>query len=378
MSGSADITVALTDALDGIAEWAIILKPDGTIVWSNRAFREFAGAGEYPKALTNLRQVFPTDFDEMMADIHDVIASGEVRTVIQKTVLGDAGERKVIRFTIIAHKDVSGAVTDIIVCGLDMTDQMEMEQFKKDAYTQIEKNIEQFAVLGDHIRNPLAAIIGLSDLLDDKTTGGKIHNLAKEIDDIITRIDKGWIDSEKVRLIIRKYYDIGAAGTHELVARAIHDEYIEQQKRSGATPESNPSMRPWNELPHRLKDSNLRQADNIWKTLHMIHCAIGFSVASREPPFEFTGSELEFLAERAHEQWVDERVKKGWAYGKVRDDLQKIHDCIVPWDRLPEEQRDKDRNAARTLPVILAKVNLKIIRLDKDNTNNLTTHSTRL
>jgi hypothetical protein len=378
MSGSADITVALTDALDGIAEWAIILKPDGTIVWSNRAFREFAGAGEFSDAFTNLRQIFPTDFDELMADIHEVIASGDERAVIQKLLQAFNSEKKIIRLTTIAHQDASGAVKDIIVCGLDITEQMEMEQFKKDAYTQIEKNIEQFAVLGDHIRNPLAAIIGLSDLMDDKTTGGKIHTLAKEIDDIITRIDKGWIDSEKVRLIIRKYYDIGAAGTHELAARAIHDEYIEQQKISGATPESNPSMRPWNELPHRLKDSNLRQAGNIWKTLHMIHCAIGFSVASREPPFEFTRSELEFLAERAHEQWVDERIKKGWAYGKVRNDLQKIHDCIVPWDKLPEEQRDKDRNAARTLPVILAKVNLKIIRLDKDNTNNLTAHITRL
>ncbi len=196
-----------------------------------------------------------------------------------------------------------------------------------------------------------------------------------EIDTLITRIDRGWIDSEKVRNIIKKYYDIGAVGTHELVARAIHEEYIERQKKAGATPESNPSMRPWDELPHRLKDSNLRQVEDIWKTLHLIHCTIGLSISGREPLFSFTDSEIEFLAEKEHERWVDERVRKGWIYGKVRDDQRKIHDCIVPWAQLPESQRQKDRNAIQALPPILAKVYLKIIRLDKSNNNNLTTHT---
>ena len=85
-----------------------------------------------------------------------------------------------------------------------------MEQIKKHAFSQIEKNIEQFATLGDHLRNPLTAIIGLCDLLNDRTTADKIHARAMEIDTLITRIDRGWIDSEKVRNIIKKYYDIGA------------------------------------------------------------------------------------------------------------------------------------------------------------------------
>jgi hypothetical protein len=283
----------------------------------------------------------------------------------------------VIRFTALPRRDAGRDISGIFLCGLDITDTIEMEQLKKFAYTQIEKNIEQFAILGDHLRNPLTAIIGLCDLLEDKATGAKIHARAMEIDALITRIDRGWIDSEKVRNIIKKYYDIGAAGTHELVARAIHEEYREQQKKAGATPESNPSMCSWDELPHRMKDSNLRQAGDIWKMLNKIGCTIGLSVSSREPLFVFIDAETEFLAEKEHERWVEERLKKGWVYGKDRDDLRKIHGCIIPWERLSEMQRQKDQNAVRALPAILAKVYLKIIRLDKSNNNNLTTHNTK-
>ncbi|MGB7789484.1 RyR domain-containing protein [Methanoregula sp.] len=368
-------TETLTDTLEGVSEWVIFLGPDGIVEWSNRAFNEFMGARESGDTPGDIRMLFPADANEMMEVIRDVMESGELRSGIIRSVKGMSGERKMIRFTALPRRDKDRGISGIFLSGLDITDTIEMEQLKKYAYTQIEKNIEQFAVLGDHLRNPLTAIIGLCELLDDRTTAAKIQARAMEIDALITRIDQGWIDSEKVRNIIKKYYDIGAAGTHELVARAIHDEYIVQQKKAGATPESNPSMRSWDELPHRIKDSNLRQVEDIWKILHKIDCTIGLSVSGREPLFTFTESEVEFLAEKEHERWVEERVRKGWAYGKDRDDQQKIHGCIVPWEQLSETQRQKDQNAVRALPAILAKVYLKIIRLDESNNNNLTTHN---
>jgi len=368
-------TETLTDSLEGVSEWVIFLGPDGIVEWSNRAFNEFMGARESGDTPRDIRMLFPADANEMMEVIRDVMESGELRSGIIRSVKGKSGERKMIRFTALPRRDKDQGISGIFLSGLDITDTIEMEQLKKYAYTQIEKNIEQFAVLGDHLRNPLTAIIGLCELLDDRTTAAKIQARAMEIDALITRIDQGWIDSEKVRNIIKKYYDIGAAGTHELVARAIHDEYIVQQKKAGATPESNPSMRSWDELPHRIKDSNLRQAEDIWKILHKIDCTIGLSVSGREPLFIFTEREVEFLAEKEHERWVEERVRKGWVYGMDRDDQQKIHGCIVPWEQLSETQRQKDQNAIRALPAILAKVYLKIIRLDESNNNNLTTHN---
>jgi sensor domain CHASE-containing protein len=80
-----------------------------------------------------------------------------------------------------------------------------IEVQKREAYEQIEKNIEQFAILGDHIRNPLAVIVGLADL-SGGTPGEKILEQAKLIDGIIDQLDRGWIESEKVREFLRRYY----------------------------------------------------------------------------------------------------------------------------------------------------------------------------
>ena len=364
------------DILDGISEWVLVLGPDGIVERSNQAFNEFMGARGRDGNPWDIRQLFPADEDWVMDEIRGVIESGQSWSGIIQPVLGLRGEKKMIRFTALPRRGTSEDKPGIYIYGLDITSLVEMEDLKKKAVTQIEKNIEQFAILGDNLRNPLTAIVGLCDLLEEREPAEKIRARAMEIDALITRIDQGWIDSEKIRNILRKYHDIGAAGTHELAARAIHEEYVKLQTEAGETEQSNPSVCPWNELPRRLKESNLRQVEDIWKTLHVIHCMIGLSTGTREPPFEFTESEVEFLAEREHEQWMEERIKKGWVYGKIRDDQQKIHDCIVPWAHLPEFQREKDRNAVRALPGILAKVCLKIIRLDMSNTNNVITRNT--
>jgi HAMP domain-containing protein len=79
------------------------------------------------------------------------------------------------------------------------------EEQKRKAFEQIEKNIEQFAILGDHIRNPLTVIVGLSDLIQDPAAR-KIQDQARIINGIIDQLDRGWIESEKVREFLRKYY----------------------------------------------------------------------------------------------------------------------------------------------------------------------------
>ena len=95
---------------------------------------------------------------------------------------------------------------------IDITDRKEMEVVKRNALEQIEKNIEQFAILGDHIRNPLAVIIGLSSLAPGDITD-KIILQAREIDRIVTQLTSGWIESEKVREFVKRYYMVGTANS---------------------------------------------------------------------------------------------------------------------------------------------------------------------
>ncbi|WP_292423457.1 PAS domain-containing protein [Methanoregula sp.] len=103
----------------------------------------------------------------------------------------------------------------IMASFIDITDRKQMEAVKRSALEQIEKNIEQFAILGDHIRNPLAVIVGLSSLAPGDITD-KIILQAREIDRIVTQLDQGWIESEKVREFIKRYYMVGVPDNGEI------------------------------------------------------------------------------------------------------------------------------------------------------------------
>lgn len=61
------------------------------------------------------------------------------------------------------------------------------------------------------------------------------------------------------------------------------------------------------------------------------------------------------LAENIHEMWAMNKIEAGWCYGEIRDDLKKIHPCIVPFDKLPlAEKRYDTQLAVQTLKTILA------------------------
>lgn len=54
----------------------------------------------------------------------------------------------------------------------------------------------------------------------------------------------------------------------------------------------------------------------------------------------------EQLARNVHENWAKGRLEEGWIYGPVRDDAQKTTPCLVPYEDLPEEEREYDRRTA--------------------------------
>ena len=64
----------------------------------------------------------------------------------------------------------------------------------------------------------------------------------------------------------------------------------------------------------------------------------------------------------AIDRWVRDKERDGWRYGPERNDEQRLHPLMVPWEELPDEQRDKDRNPMRELPRILGRVGLQIER----------------
>jgi hypothetical protein len=63
----------------------------------------------------------------------------------------------------------------------------------------------------------------------------------------------------------------------------------------------------------------------------------------------------ERLAENAHDHWAKRRLADGWSWGAARDDAAKKHPCLVPYDQLPESEKEYDRDSAiETLRAIIA------------------------
>lgn len=64
----------------------------------------------------------------------------------------------------------------------------------------------------------------------------------------------------------------------------------------------------------------------------------------------------ERMAENVHDVWAKTRIDQGWTYGPERDDAAKKHPCLVPYNRLSEEEKVYDRNTSiETLKFIISR-----------------------
>lgn len=63
---------------------------------------------------------------------------------------------------------------------------------------------------------------------------------------------------------------------------------------------------------------------------------------------------IEEMAKNVHEVWAQNRINDGWSYGEERDDILKKHPCLIPYDELPESEKEYDRATSQeTLKLIL-------------------------
>ena len=142
----------------------------------------------------------------------------------------------------------------------------------------------------------------------------------------------------------------------ERLARARHEDYVRRELERGVTVEQNPSLRGWDELPESLKESNRRFAESLGTVIADIGgtlqpLADGDAAADLELPLD----KLDQLARTEHERWLRSLEADGWTLTSgPKDPDNKRHPLLVPWEELTEAEREKDRDAYRGLPGLLA------------------------
>lgn len=58
---------------------------------------------------------------------------------------------------------------------------------------------------------------------------------------------------------------------------------------------------------------------------------------------------IELLAQLEHRRWNVDKILSGYLPGE-RDDLRRYHNLLLPWDQLPDPERQKDREAIYGIP----------------------------
>ena len=69
---------------------------------------------------------------------------------------------------------------------------------------------------------------------------------------------------------------------------------------------------------------------------------------------------VEQMSKNVHEIWAENRIKQGWTYGKQRNDERKTHPCLVPYENLPEEEKEYDRNTSIGTLKLIIKLGFKV------------------
>ncbi len=69
---------------------------------------------------------------------------------------------------------------------------------------------------------------------------------------------------------------------------------------------------------------------------------------------------VEEMSKNVHDVWAETRIKQGWTYGKERNDELKTHPCLVPYEELPETEKDYDRNTSIGTLKLIMKLGFKI------------------
>lgn len=117
-------------------------------------------------------------------------------------------------------------------------------------------------------------------------------------------------------------------------------------------------------LPTDLRNSSIAYISSIHNKLDTLGYEI-LPMGSCYPDrcvSAFTASEVECLAILEHRRWLHERQKAGWRYGPKKDVERKLSPYMAPWEELPDRAKEWNRSAVRSIPNLLASVNLVIVK----------------
>lgn len=147
-------------------------------------------------------------------------------------------------------------------------------------------------------------------------------------------------------------------------ARAIHNAWYFEQIKAGRKHGDKPALWPWEQIAEIYRESNRHAADHIPVKLRAARLvAAPLDSGRKDSIVSLAGPEhratVELLAQMEHDRWCAEHRLLGYRQADgPRNDQDKTHSDLRPWDELPESSREYDRDQVRALPLILKSLDL--------------------
>jgi hypothetical protein len=151
----------------------------------------------------------------------------------------------------------------------------------------------------------------------------------------------------------------------EVIARLGHLLHCQHQNELGLTESDDPSLVAWERLPGSLRESNRLWADGIAAKLGALRCVVVPAplLDPEKSGFGFTEDEVARLAPFEHERWSADMKRLGYQAGPRDSGHHPFID--LPFEQLPEDNKEKDRAHVQTIPEVLARAGFRVRRLDE-------------
>ncbi|MBC7107220.1 MAG: PAS domain S-box protein [Methanomassiliicoccales archaeon] len=203
----------LVNIIEQSPESMMITDSSGTVIRLNRTCRKMFGINRDDQLVGRYniladpqieQQGFSEDIQKVFSEWK--IARFTIEYELSRICDAQSNEinKRILTFVIFPVSDEKGNITNAVIAHIDETEKIAEENLKKRAYQQIEKNMEQFAVVLDEIRNPLSVIIGLLESSGNEEITSKVLSQAGRIEKILDRLEKEWVATEEMRKFIEK------------------------------------------------------------------------------------------------------------------------------------------------------------------------------